>query len=210
MEKFNLKKAEIANYITHGVSFLFYCIASFLLFERGKVYNSFILDFSLILYIVSQLLIFFSSTLYHVVSHPKLKRILRYADHISIYVSIAGCYTPILLWAIGGTTGWGFFFLLWGLVVLGVIYKIFFLGKYPKFSLGLYLGMGWIALFLVKQIFDIFSATCLWLLLGEGVSYTLGTYFFWRDDKYTYFHSIWHVFVYAGSLFHYLLLWFFL
>jgi hemolysin III len=210
MTNINIKKAEIANYITHGIGFLFYCIASYLLFEKGCVYNNYILNFSLIVYIISQLLIFFSSTLYHVVSQPKVKRILRYADHISIYVSIAGCYTPILLWVIGGTTGKVFFLILWSLVLLGVVYKIFFLGKYPKFSLGLYLGMGWIAVFLAKQIFDAFSATCLWLLLGEGLSYTLGTYFFWKDDKYTYYHSIWHLFVYAGSLFHYLLLWFLL
>lgn len=210
MGEFNSKRAERANYLTHAVCFFFYCVASFLLYKKGSAYNSSLLNFSLVVYIASQLLIFFASTLYHVVSKPRLKRILRYADHISIYVSIAGCYTPILLWAIGGTVGWVFFFLLWGLVLLGVVYKIFFLGRYPKFSLGLYLGMGWIALFLIKQIFDTFSSTCLWLLLGEGLSYTLGTYFFWKDDKFTYFHSIWHVFVYAGSLFHYLLLWFFL
>ena len=210
MAKFNVKRAEIANTITHGIVFLFYCIASFMILRKGGEYNNFILDFSLVVYIISQLLIFFSSTFYHAITNQKVKAIARYADHISIYVSIAGCYTPILLWSIGGTVGWVFFFILWSLVLIGAIYKIFFLGRYPKFSLGLYLGMGWIALFLIKQIFDSFSPLCLWLLLSEGLSYTLGTIFFWKDDKFTYFHSVWHIFVCLGSLFHYFLLWFLL
>lgn len=204
---FDKKRAEIANTWTHGAGFVAFCVMAVFLLMRGARHDSFPLNVGLVLFVIGELLMFFSSTIYHWVSQEKAKRILRYFDHSAIYVSIAGSYSPILLWSIGGTLGTVCFIVIWSLVLLGIIYKIFFLGKYPKLSLAIYLTMGWMVVFIAKPVCEAFSATALILLLCEGVSFTLGTYFYSKDKTHTFFHSIWHVFVYLGSLFHYLVLW---
>ncbi|MCQ2225375.1 MAG: hemolysin III family protein [Paludibacteraceae bacterium] len=205
---FNKRRAEIANSWTHGAGFVAFCVMAVFLLMRGAKHDSFPLNVGLTLFVIGEMLMFFSSTIYHIVTNEKAKRILRYFDHSAIYISIAGSYSPIFLWVIGGTLGMACFIVIWSIALLGILYKIFFLGKFPKFSLGLYLAMGWMVLFVAKPVYDAFPALCLWLLLGEGLSFTLGTYFYWKDKSHTYYHSIWHVFVYLGSLFHYLVLWF--
>lgn len=205
---FDKKKAEFANTWTHGVGFVLFCLMAIPLLERSFAHGSFALNLGMTLFVIGEMMMFFSSTVYHWVTDAKVKRILRYFDHSAIYVSIAGSYSPILLYTIGGTLGHVCFVVVWSLTVLGIVYKIFFLGKYPKFSLGLYLAMGWMIVFIVKPVFETFPAISLWMLLGEGLSFTVGTYFFWKDGTRTYYHAIWHVFVYFGSLFHYFVLWF--
>lgn len=204
---FDKRKAEIANSWTHGASFVLFCVMAVFLLLRGAKHDSLALNVGLILFVIGEMLMFFSSTIYHIVKHQKVKRILRYFDHSAIYISIAGSYSPILLWSIGGTLGMVCFIVIWSLVLLGITYKIFFLGKYPKLSLAIYLTMGWMVVFIAKPVYEAFSVAALVLLLCEGISFTLGTYFYSKDTTHTYYHSIWHVFVYAGSLFHYLVLW---
>lgn len=205
---FDKKKAEFANTWTHAGGLVLFCLMAVFLWIRGARHESFLLNLGLVLFFIGEFMMFFSSTIYHWVTDAKIKRVLRYFDHSAIYLSIAGSYSPILLYTIGGTLGNVCFLVIWVLTLLGIVYKIFFLGKYPKFSLGLYLAMGWMIVFIVKPVFETFPAISLWMLLGEGLSFTLGTYFFWKDGEHTYYHAIWHVFVYAGSLFHYLVLWF--
>ncbi|MCR5497454.1 MAG: hemolysin III family protein [Paludibacteraceae bacterium] len=207
---FDKEKAEFANTWTHAVALLLFCLMAIPLLMRAFSHGSAALDLGMILFVVGEVMMFGSSTLYHWFRDPEKKRMMRYFDHSAIYVSIAGSYSPILLHAIGGTLGNVCFFVIWSLTLLGIVYKIFFLGKYPKFSLGLYLVMGWLIIILIKPVFETFPASSLWMLLGEGIAFTLGTYFFWKDDTRTYYHSIWHVFVFVGCLFHCLLLWFLL
>jgi hemolysin III len=203
----NSKHAEIANSLTHGISLLFFSVLSVVLLYRGSYTESSVLFFSLVVFVVSLLLLYSFSTVYHIVSDTKAKHILRKFDHIGIYLLIAGSYTPFLLAVIEGSLGWTFFFILWGLVVVGIFYKVFFIGKYPLVSLILYLAMGWSAVFIIKPFWIACSTSVLVCILCEGIFYTAGTYFFWKDNKHTYYHAVWHVFVLLGTLSHFFAVW---
>jgi hemolysin III len=199
----NKNKAELANSLTHGFSLLFFSILSVLLLFRASQYESTILLFSLIVFVASLILLYTFSTLYHATKKEKAKQVLRKCDHIGIYLLIAGSYTPLLLVAVKGSLGWIFFFILWGLAVFGIFYKVFFLGKLPLVSLLLYLAMGWSVIFIIKPVWNALSISVLICILFEGIFYTVGTYFFWKDNKHTYYHAIWHVFVLLGTLSHF-------
>lgn len=204
----NKHKAELANTWTHAISLGLFCIMAFFLIRKGWEHGSIVLNFSLITFCVCEILMFLSSTLYHMVKDEETKRKLRYFDHCAIYVSIAGSYTPILLWTIGHTLGNVCFIIIWVLALSGIFYKIIALGKQPKLSLALYLAMGWLVVFIAKPVFEAFPAISLWFLLAEGICFSLGTYFFWKDNEHTYYHAIWHIFIYSGCLSHWLVLWF--
>ena len=207
---YNEKHAEKANSWSHGLSLTIFLLMAIFLLRRGFEHDSLVLDLGLLLFVISEGLMYFSSTIYHLVKNPKVKRVLRYLDHSCIHLTIAGSYSPILLWAIGGTLGNVCFIVMWILAISGITYEVFFLGKYPKISLAIYIAMGWMVVFIVKPVWDAFPSISLWFLLAEGLAFTLGTYFFWKDEKHTYNHAIWHLFVFAGGVFHYLVLWFLL
>ena len=152
-------------------------------------------------------LMYGSSTLYHAVSAPVHKRRLRVFDHISIYVMIAGSYSPICLSVIGGWVGWTLFGFLWGCVLAGVIGKVIALGRFPRLSLTLYLMMGWVALLVLVPMWQNMSHEAFWCIIAEGVFYTLGSYFFNHDEQHAYYHAVWHVFIILGSAAHTAALW---
>lgn len=154
------------------------------------------------LFLLGMLLMYASSTLYHAVSSPTHKRRLRVLDHISIYVMIAGSYSPICLSVLGGWTGWGLFVFLWACVIAGVIGKLIALGKHPHLSLILYLVMGWAALVVMVPLWQRMPHTAFWWVVAEGVFYTVGAYFFKHDEEHAYYHAIWHIFIILGSLSH--------
>ena len=201
------KKAEFANSISHGIAFVIFAIASVFLLQKGTTQNSPVFMFGLIIFIVSILLLYGFSTAYHVAQKEKLKHTLRHFDHAAIYILIAGSYTPILLGVIQGTLGWIVFGIIWFLAISGILYEMFFLGKHPKVSLVLYLSMGWIVVLIAKPFWDAASAQVLICMLLEALFYTTGTYFYWKDKKHTYFHAIWHVFVWLGTLSHFVAVW---
>lgn len=147
------------------------------------------------------LLMYSFSTAYHWTHEGRAKRVMRILDHIGIYVMIACSYTPICIAVIGGWLGWTVFGLLWAVVIGGSVYKITAIGRYPRLSLFLYLLMGWSAVFIAKPVWDSLSALPLSLMLAEGVAYTAGTYFFAHDERHLY-HAVWHIFVLAGTMFH--------
>jgi hemolysin III len=196
-------REEIANTWTHliGVVLVIPITWSLLQIHRTYTHQDII---AILIFCISVFLLYASSTVYHWANNAALKHKLRYLDHINIYLLIAASYTPILLIAIKGTLGWTFFFILWGMFLLGAIYKIFFLGKHPYVSLTLYLVMGWSGLFIAKAAWDALPAISLWMLLAEGISYSSGTYFFAHDDTKKYYHAVWHIFVLGGTFFHYL------
>ena len=154
-----------------------------------------------IFFVVGMFLMFLSSTVYHLAPKGALKRALRKADHISIYIMIACSYAPICIGVVGGWLGWLVFGLQWAVVVGGAFYKLLAMGRWPRLSLALYLVMGWSGVLLAKPVYEGLETLSLLLILAEGLFYTAGTYFFAHDHR-RHYHAIWHVFVLLGALAH--------
>ena len=148
--------------------------------------------------------VYLSSTLYHYVSEPVLKEKLRIFDHISIYYLIAGSYAPVCLITLLDKSGIYIFIAVCIIALFGTIFKLFYTGKFEKISLGLYLVMGWLIIIDIKTLFEILELNAIILLALSGLSYTLGTIFYSMEKKYA--HTIWHLFVIAGSSFHFFLI----
>jgi len=160
-----------------------------------------------LMYTLSMLFLYTASTLYHAISHVRWKHILRKFDHIGIYFLIAGTYTPISLISLIDRSGWWLFGIVWGIAAFGTILKIFYTGKFEKLSLVLYLAMGWLVVFDIKNVLEIQSTLGLTLLALGGLFYTLGTIFYVKE-RIPYNHAIWHVFVLAGSVSHFCFIFF--
>ena len=162
--------------------------------------------FSGIIYGLSLIILFGVSGIYHAVSKNSLKEKLRVLDHMSIFILIAGTYTPVALVCIGGTIGWIIFGVQWGMALLGILLKVFFTGKYEVISLIMYAVMGWMALVKIGYLYDTLPRPGFWLLLSGGFAYTGGIVFYVLDQKVKFAHFIWHLFVITGALLHYLLI----
>jgi hemolysin III len=194
---------EIFNSISHGVGALFSIAALVILVAfasiRGDVWR--IVSFSI--YGFTLFFLYLSSTLYHSVFHEKSKRVLRVFDHISIYLLIAGSYTPVTLVSMRGTWGWTIFGIIWALAIGGIILKVVNLEKMKYFSIGLYVIMGWLIMIAVKPMLEMIpQGLFTWLLTG-GLMYTFGVIFYlWKRIPFN--HGIWHLFVLGGSTVHYL------
>ncbi|QNB48399.1 hemolysin III family protein [Thermanaerosceptrum fracticalcis] len=194
---------EIFNSISHGIGALFSIAALVILVAfasiRGDVWR--IVSFSI--YGFTLFFLYLSSTLYHSVFHEKSKRVLRVFDHISIYLLIAGSYTPVTLVSMRGTWGWTIFGIIWALAIGGIILKVVNLEKMKYFSIGLYVIMGWLIMIAVKPMLEMIpQGLFTWLLTG-GLMYTFGVIFYlWKRIPFN--HGIWHLFVLGGSTVHYL------
>lgn len=190
-------KEEIWNAITHGIGFMLSIPITVLLILLGVSQNSATHIVSFSIFGTSLMLLFLMSTLLH--SMPiKYKRIFAILDHSSIYILIAGTYTPFLLIAIGGALGITLLSIIWSIALFGVIFKCLFIDRFEKLSLGLYIGMGWMIIFAIKPIYAFLQFDGFLLLLIGGLFYTIGSIFFmWRSLRYS--HAIWHIFVLAGS-----------
>lgn len=194
---------EIANSVTHGVGFLLAlaALAVMVVFAamRGTVWH--IVACSV--YGSTLVMLFASSTLYHSLPWPRTKAVLKIIDHSAIYLLIAGTYTPFLLISMRGPWGWSLFGIIWGLALVGVVFKVFFAGRFKLFSTLVYIGMGWMAVVAIRPLYlGLPRGGLLWLVAG-GVLYTAGTIFYLRR-RIPFNHAIWHTFVLAGSLCHFL------
>jgi hemolysin III len=147
-------------------------------------------------------LLYLISTLYHALPPSGAKRVFEVFDHSSIYLLIAGTYTPFMLVTLHGAWGWSLFGVVWGLGVIGILYKMFFTGRHRFFSTALYIGLGWMAVVAFKPLLAALPVGGVVLLVLGGVSYSFGTVFYHAKKPY-YSHAVWHLFVLAGSLFHY-------
>ncbi|UJP64502.1 PAQR family membrane homeostasis protein TrhA [Mongoliitalea daihaiensis] len=194
---------EFANSITHGLGVLFSIVAISLLVTFSILKDSTIHVVSCSIFGASILLLYTFSTLYHAFQAERIKAWLRTFDHIGIYFLIAGTYTPFLLLAVGGTLGWIYFGIIWGLAVVGTVYKIFFTHRFKRLSLFLYLGMGWMAIFLIKPLMESLDSSVLIMIAVGGIAYTLGTIFYTRPQM-RFAHTIWHLFVLAGTISHFI------
>jgi|TARA_B110000495_G_C22900264_1_gene525324 hemolysin III len=193
---------EILNSTSHGIA----AIASIIGFIALIIFSSSNQDwilFSTIVYGLSLIILYTSSALYHGLKNKKIKHIFRILDHCSIFILIAGTYTPVLLISIGGSTGWWLFGIQWTLVLMGFIFKIFYTGKYESISILIYIIMGWMIIFKWNHLTNAISDSAFNLLLAGGIVYTMGIFFYLLDSKIKYFHFIWHLFVITGSILHY-------
>ena len=151
---------------------------------------------------ISALAMFVTSVVYHWASRPELKLILRKLDHSAIYLLIAGTYTPIALVAIEGAWGWSLFGIIWTLAVIGIAAKVWLGFRYPKLSVAMYLGMGWLAIVAIKPMIESLTFSQLMWVLAGGLMYTGGVPFYvWKSKKYT--HAVWHLFVLGGVACHF-------
>ncbi|SFZ98546.1 COG1272: Predicted membrane protein hemolysin III homolog [hydrothermal vent metagenome] len=204
VNEFTLRE-EVWHAITHGVGFAL-SIAGLVVLVIYS--NSTISITSSAIFGAALITLYASSTLYHAIKHIKLKKVLQVFDHISIYLLIAGSYTPITLLVLQGTWGWSIFAVVWSLAALGIILKILYPNRFETFSLILYVIMGWTIVVALNPLFENMTSEGLWLLLLGGLSYTFGVIFYvW--DKLPYNHAIWHIFVLVGSLFHYFMVLFY-
>lgn len=155
-----------------------------------------------VFFIAGMFLMFLSSTVYHMLPPGPVKLALRKCDHICIYIMIACSYAPVCIGVVGGWLGWTVFGLQWLFVLLGVVYKLVAMGRWPRLSLGLYLFMGWSGVFMARNVYQRLSPFAIAGLLAEGLFYTAGTYFFAHDSR-PHFHAIWHIFVLLGAMAHF-------
>lgn len=158
---------------------------------------------SVAVYGVSLLLLFTFSTLYHSLRRGRAKDVLRKFDYCAIYLLIAGSYTPFALVTLRGAWGWTLFGLVWGLALIGILQELLFARGARVLSLVIYLLMGWSALIAIEPLMQALPGNGLTLVVAGGVIYTLGIVFYILDEKLTYGHSVWHLFVLGGSAAHF-------
>ena len=194
---------EIANSITHGIGAALSLAALVLLVVLASIYGDTWRVVSFSIYGTTLFFLYLASTLYHSFTNERVKRFFRIVDHSSIYLLIAGTYTPVTLIAMRGPWGWTIFGLIWAMAIGGIVVKIFMIGKYKIFSVVFYVVMGWLILVAFKPMLQMVpKGLIIWLLIG-GVCYTFGLIFYaWK--KIPYYHAIWHLFVLGGSITHFL------
>ena len=193
---------EVLNAVTHGIGTLLSIVALVFLIMKGVRSEDTVHLIAYLVYGISMIMLFLASTLYHSFSFTRYSKVFRYIDHASIYLLIAGTYTPFGLIALAGTAGNILIGVVWSLAAIGLILKIFFVGKFNGLSTILYLAMGWLAVFLIKPMYVFMGTNGIILLVLGGLCYSLGTIFY-SNKKFGIMHVIWHLFVLAGAAFHY-------
>ena len=197
------KNEEFWNGLTHFTGVILTVIGIPLLFYFDNKLTS-LSTLSIILFSFGLLLVYSSSSFYHFVLNPKLKKKFQILDHISIYYLILGSYAPVCLITLYEYSGINIFITVLILSIIGTLIKLFFTGRFQIFSLLLYLAMGWLIVIDINFLFELLDIEAKLLMIIGGLSYTLGTIFY-SLDKIKYFHSIWHLFVLTGSVSHYLM-----
>lgn len=194
---------ELANSISHGIGLIAALAGTpFLVVHAASLGEAaFIVGTSI--YSATVIFLYLASTLYHALPVGKAKRVFRVIEHSAIFLLIAGTYTPFTLGVLRGAWGWSLFGVVWVLALAGVALKVFDKASHPVLSTGLYLLMGWVVVIAVEPLFAIMPTDGLLLLLAGGLAYTAGVAFFVTDSRLQYGHLIWHLFVIAGTTFHY-------
>ena len=191
---------EIANSVSHGVAFLA-AVAVTPIMIINAIHKGTAAVVGASIFGGTMLLLYLSSTLYHAFPHSKTKRVFNIFDHGAIYLLIAGTYTPFTLGVLRGVWGWSLLVAVWILAILGVVLKSTSGARSGKLSTGLYLAMGWLAVFAIKPFWLNMPAWGLIWLLAGGVMYSAGVAFF-VSERIRYHHFIWHLFVMAGTACH--------
>ena len=200
---------EIANSLSHGFGLLAAIVAMPVLLVASARHGTAANVVGASVFSATMVLLYLASTLYHAVPSGRVKRVLVRIDHGSIYLFIAGSYTPFALGVLAGGWGWTLFGLVWTIAAFGVALKAFDRLRHEWLSTGLYLVMGWLVLIAAVPLWERMPAGGLALLVAGGLCYTGGIAFFALDSRLRYGHFVWHLFVVAGSIFHFLaVLWY--
>ncbi|MCE5306034.1 MAG: hemolysin III family protein [Acidobacteriales bacterium] len=193
---------EVANSISHGVGAILSLAALVILVVLAAQGGTSYQVVAGAVYGASLVLLFMCSTFYHALTNERAKRVFRILDHCSIYVLIAGTYTPFALTALRPTVGWLVFGIVWGAAALGISLKPFLAGKARLLSTIAYLAMGWIIVLAWKPLVAAVNVTVLRLLISGGLAYTAGTAFYMLKSR-VWAHPLWHLFVGAGATLHF-------
>ena len=193
------------NYLTHGFGLILSIVGLFLLIEKSLGYESNKKLISSIVYGLSLVVMYASSSFYHYYIDSKYSSILQKIDHVSIYLLIAGSYTPALILKLGYSLGDEILVIIWSLALIGILHKIFFFNYFSKATLFLYLLMGWLIVIDFGAVLETFSDYAITLMVIGGLLYTVGTIFY-SMDRLKYNHVIWHIFVMGGSACHYFMI----
>ena len=195
-------RQEIWNSITHGLGALL-SIAAFVILIVTAVRNGtawHVVSFTI--FGSTLVILYMASTLYHALVPHGAKNVFERLDHSGIFLLIAGTYTPFLLTNMRGVWGWTLFGIIWGLAIAGIIFKSIYLNKYRRLSVAVYVMMGWLFVIALQPMLQNVPGISLRYLLIGGIFYTSGVLFYARR-KWFYHHAVWHLFVLAGSIFHF-------
>jgi hemolysin III len=198
---------EVANSITHGVGWLLSVGGLATLVTFAAITGGVLRVASCAVFGATLVLLYAASTLYHALPSQRAKHVFRVLDHSAIFVLIAGTYTPLSLVAVGGPWGWSLFGAIWLLAAVGVLLNTIAHGRWRWLSITLYVTMGWLVVIAIRPLVAAVDTGALALVIAGGLAYTLGLAFYgWRRLPYA--HAVWHVFVLAGSVLHYLAVFF--
>lgn len=193
---------EVAHALTHGLGVVLAIVGLTVMVARATLYGATVHVVGAAIFGATLVLMYTASTLYHSIPLPRAKQVLRIIDHSTIYLLIAGTYTPLTLVTLTGSVGWALFATVWSLALVGVIFKVFSTGRFEKLSLAIYLAMGWCVLLAAKPLLRTLDTGGLVLLVAGGLAYSGGVAFYlW--ERLRYHHAIWHAFVLAGSVLQY-------
>ena len=199
---------ERINISSHAIGFILSIVALILLvihaYTHGNIWH--VVSFGV--FGTSLVILFAASTIYHSSKKPAIRRRMRIIDHASIYVLIAGTYTPYTLVTLNGSTGWVIFGISWGMALSGIILKLFFTGRYKTISTLMYIFMGWIIIFAIEPLIDNLSTNGLLWLVAGGLAYTLGAILY-AIKKIKFNHAIFHLFVLIGAFCHFVSVYFY-
>ncbi|MBA2174353.1 hemolysin III family protein [Halobacillus locisalis] len=203
------KREEIANAITHGIGAILSIAMLVLLIVFASLEGNAWHIVSVSIYGATMLLLYVSSTLVHSFPPGKAKDLFEIFDHSSIYLFIAGTYTPIMLVPLRGTLGWTLFGIVWGMAILGILFKVFFVKRFVVLSTVFYVLMGWLIILAWGPLTAEVPAAGITYLVVGGVMYSIGAIFYvWRS--FTYHHMVWHLFVLGGSILHFFTIFFYI
>lgn len=194
---------ELMNALTHGLGAVLAVAGLIALTVSACLYGGVWHIVSFSIYGVSLVLLYLASTLYHSFRGERLKKVFKVFDHSAIYLLIAGTYTPFTLVPLHGTLGWVIFSVVWSLAVIGIVFKLFFAHRFKVLSTLCYLGMGWFIVAAMKPLMAALPPWGLYWLIAGGVFYSAGTIFY-LARRLPYHHAVWHLFVLAGSIAHFI------
>jgi hemolysin III len=206
--KFYSPLEERINIFSHAIGLLLSMVAVVLLVTRASSYGNAWHIVSVAIFGASLIALYAASTTYHSATRAELRARLRVIDHATIYILIAGTYTPFTLITLNGATGWAIFAVSWAMAISGITLKLFFTGRFNLVSTLMYVFMGWIIIFAVKPLIASLPTAGLYWLVAGGLSYTIGAIIY-SIKKVPLNHAIFHLFVLAGSICHFVAVYFY-
>ena len=207
---FYSKKEDKLNVLSHGIGFILSIIGLIFLINKGLQNFNLTYFMSLLIYGLSLSTMYIASTLYHNSKTANSRYNLRMFDMISIYILIAGSYTPFTLILLKDNQGWLLFSIIWLLAFFGIAWKVFTVGKYNLVTTSLYIFMGGLWLFFYESFVSLIPSDALWWITAGCLTYLAGVIFYLLDNKLKYNHFIWHLFVLAASCCHYISIYFYI